>query len=560
MQSTRQLFVNALQHQQAGRTAAAEQLYQQLLSQDPNHADALHLLGAIHLQKNDFQTAATLAGRAIAINPNVASFHNTLGLALAGQQRLDAAVNAYRNAVTLQPDMRAAHFNLAHALINQGEVADAIAHYRKTLLLDPADPDCHSNLLYAMHFDPAYTAQDIADEAARWNTQHAEPLFPSIRPHPNSREADRKLRVGFVSADLWGHAVGRFLLPLLQNLDRDRFDVFCYADNAHEDVVSEQLKGHSHAWRSIVGMDDMSAAALIRSDQIDILVDLAAHSAMHRLTLFARKPAPVLASYLGYPGTTGLAVMDWRISDPFLDPRDAPPLPWVEKVWRLPGSYWCYQAPTGAPDVNELPAGSGENRAVTFGCLNKNYKVSQSTLAAWMQLLHEVPQSRFILLAHEGIFRQRVLGALEHAGIDSSRMEFVGVRPLNEHLAGYRRIDVALDTFPYNGGTTTCDALWMGVPVVTLAGTMPVGRAGVSILNHAGYPQWIARDEAEYVQIAKQLISDVPALANIRQSLRGNLQTSALMDAKQFAGHLEEAFRAFWREWCDRPAGISWRA
>lgn len=552
MHSIRQMFLSAVQHQQAGRHEQAERLYGQVLAQEPNHPDALHLLGAIHLQRRDYQSAIKLVSRAIEVHPNVASFHNTLGLALAGQERLDEAAHAYRAAVQLQPNMPAAQFNLAHVLINQGEVADAIAHYRKTLSIDPADPDCHSNLLYAMHFDPAYSARDVADESARWNTIHAEPLRHAIQSHPNDRSPDRKLRIGFVSADLWGHAVGRFLLPLLQNLDRRQFDVCCYVDNLHYDATSDQLKQHSHIWRQIAGMSDDSAAEMIRADRIDILIDLSVHSGMHRLLLFARKPAPVQGSYLGYPGTTGLAAMDWRISDQFLDPPDASPMPWIERILRLNGTYWCYQAPPEASAIHELPALRDPDRAITFGCLNKNYKVSDPTLACWMRLMRDLPGSRFVLLAHEGIFRQRVLRTLRDAGIDPTRMEFVGVRPLAQHLSGYHRIDIALDTFPYNGGTTTCDALWMGVPVVTLAGQMPVGRAGVSILSHAGLPQWIARDETEYLQIAIQLAGDVNLLAQIRRQLRSQLQDSALTNGRQFAMSMGKALRTMWHDWCAR--------
>jgi predicted O-linked N-acetylglucosamine transferase (SPINDLY family) len=390
----------------------------------------------------------------------------------------------------------------------------------------------------------------IYEEHRRWSQQFAEPLRKFIQPHLNNRDAERPLRVGYVSPDFRDHPVGRFLVSLLAAHDGNRFEVFCYSDVRRADRFTGLLRGHARQWRNTLGLADERMAQLIREDQIDVLVDLTMHMARNRLLLFARKPAPVQVSYLAYCSTTGLETMDYRLTDPHLDPPGMNDAYYSEKSVRLPETYWCYPLHEQSPDVSPPPAPSAGE--VTFGCLNNFCKVSAETLDLWIKLLRATPKSNLILQAGEGSHRQRVRDLLERQGIDPRRAKFVGWVPLSEYFKRYEQIDVGLDPFPCNGGTTTCDALWMGVPVVTLAGRTAVGRGGVSILANVNLPELIAQTPEQYVQIATDLAGDLPRLAELRRTLRGRMQGSALMDAPRFARNIEGAYRQMWRNWCEQ--------
>jgi predicted O-linked N-acetylglucosamine transferase (SPINDLY family) len=393
----------------------------------------------------------------------------------------------------------------------------------------------------------------IYEEHRRWNQQHAEPLRKFIQPHTNNRESERPLRIGYVSPDFRDHPVGRFLLPLLAAHDPNNFAVFCYAEVHHPDRLTDLLHRHAKQWRNTVGLTDERAAELIREDQIDILVDLTMHMARNRLLLFARKPAPVQATYLAYCSTTGLNTIDYRLTDPHHDPPGVNDAYYSETSIRLPETYWCYSSVEQSPQVSLPPAlGTGD---VTFGCLNNFCKVSPEALDVWIQLLGATPKSRLILHAHEGSHRQRVWDSLQHQGIDPHRLRFVGMLPFYEYFNMYEQIDIGLDPFPYNGGTTTCDALWMGVPVVTLSGRTGVGRGGVSVLRNVGLTELIGETPEQYVRIATGLAGDLPRLAELRRTLRSRMQASPLMDAPRFARNIEAAYRQMWRNWCAQTDG-----
>jgi predicted O-linked N-acetylglucosamine transferase (SPINDLY family) len=314
------------------------------------------------------------------------------------------------------------------------------------------------------------------------------------------------------------------------------------------------LRRHAKQWQNTFGLTDERMAELIREDQIDVLVDLTMHMARNRMLLFARKPAPVQVTYLAYCSTTGLETMDYRLTDPHLDPPGMNDAYYSEQSIRLPETYWCYPMHEQSPQVGPPPAPStGE---VTFGCLNNFCKVFPAALELWIQLLRATPKSQLVLYAREGNHRQRACDLLEHEGIDPHRLKFLGRVRLSEYFKRYDQIDVGLDPFPCNGGTTTCDALWMGVPVVTLAGRTAVGRGGVSILANVGLPELIAQTPQQYVQIATDLAGDLPRLAELRRTLRARMQASPLMDAPRFARNIEAAYRQMWRNWC-RQGGVS---
>nr|MBA2707372.1 hypothetical protein [Gemmatimonadaceae bacterium] len=331
------------------------------------------------------------------------------------------------------------------------------------------------------------------------------------------------------------------------NRDREHFEVICYSGVPSPDRLTERMRPLADQWRSTIGVSDDALAQQIRADSIDVLVDLTLHSADNRMLAFARKPAPVQISYLGYPGTTGLAAMDWRLTDPYLDPPQNDAL-YVEKSLRLPRTYWCYLAPDGVPDVGPLRA--WRSGLVTYGCLNNFSKLNDRVLACWARILASVAGSRLLLHAGEGSHRTRVQEMFAAHGVSVERIEFVGKVPYGEYFAAYGRIDVGLDPFPYTGGTTTCDALWMGVPVVTLAGESAVQRGGVSLLTSANLHEWIASDENRYVDLATKAAGDLKAIEKLRGSMRDRLRASVLTDAATFAADVEEAYRFAWKQWC----------
>ncbi|MGD0390961.1 MAG: hypothetical protein ABSC42_18605, partial [Tepidisphaeraceae bacterium] len=362
-------------------------------------------------------------------------------------------------------------------------------------------------------------------------------------------------RIGYVSPDFREHCQSFFTIPLLSNHDRKAFEIFCYADLRRPDAVTQRIRGYAQVWRSILGTTDEEAARKIREDRIDILVDLTMHMAKNRMLLFARKPAPVQAAWLAYPGTTGLSAMDYRLTDPYLNPPGLNDHFYSETSIRLPDSFWCYDPHATEPAVTSLPAQT--NGYVTFGCLNNFCKVNEPVLQLWAQVLKTIPRSRFMLLCPEGSHRQALLDLLQREGISPDRIELVAGRPRFQYLEFYHRIDVGLDSFPYNGHTTSLDSFWMGVPVVTLVGQTVVGRAGLSQLTNLGLPEFIAQTPERYVQIATDLAGDLRQLAELRRTLRARMQASPLMDAPRFARNIEAAYRQMWRNWCQHGENSS---
>jgi predicted O-linked N-acetylglucosamine transferase (SPINDLY family) len=370
--------------------------------------------------------------------------------------------------------------------------------------------------------------------------------MPSTKPHTENRDSDRRLRIGYVSPDFRDHVVGWNLLALLSNHDRENFEIYCYASLSNPDAMSEKIYRQIHTWRNILGASDDQAAEIIRQDKIDILVDLSMHSANNRLLVFARKPAPVQVTYLGYAGTTGMEAMDYRLSDPCLDPPGTDLSVYSEKTIRLPHTYWCYQPGGATPDVNAAP--SLANGYVTFGCLNNFAKVSAEALRLWGNLLTAMPSSHLILHCPSKAHWQPVLSQFAGMGVPSDRIELVGRQKFPGYIETYGRIDIALDPFPYGGAITTCDSLWMGVPVVTLSGGTAVGRAAQSILCNVGLPELVAKSTDEYIQIAANLASDPAHLESLRAGLRQRLADSPVMNTKQFARDIEAAYRTMWKD------------
>ncbi len=531
-----------------GQLDQAITAYQTAIQLKPDFAEAHNNLGNAFRDQGQLDQAITAYRTAIQLKPDYAKALSNLGTVLVDQGQLDQAIAAYQAAIQLQPDFAEAHNNLGHAFKDQGQLDEAISSYRTAIELKPDFTKAHSNLILTQCCHPGYDAATVAEEARRWNERFATPLKPLIKLHQNDRSPERRLRIGYVSADFREHAVARFLLPLFADYDHQNFEIFAYAQLPTPDAITHQFQAHADFWRSIVGVSDEQVVEMIRQDRIDILIDLAGHTGNNRLLLFARKPAPVQVTYLGFPATTGLEAMDYRLTDDFADPQGQTESYHSEKLIRLPATAWCYH-PGSSPAPMARQAGP-----ITFGSFNSFAKVTEPMLQRWAEILQAVPDSRLLLKAvglSSKTVRERVRKILSEAGFGPDRLELLDpVATHSAHIASYQKIDIALDTFPYHGTTTTCEALWAGVPVVSLAGTRHVSRVGVSLLSNVGLPDLVAHSVDEYMQIAVKLANDLPRLANLRSTLRQRMEASPLMDAPRFARNIEAAYRQMWRTWC----------
>jgi len=531
-----------------GKLDEAVGCYRRALEFEPGCAGVHNNLGLAFWDQGKLDQAVACCHRALELKPDYAEAHNNLGIALRDQEKLDEAVACYHRALDLKPDYANAHSNLSVVFKDQGKLEEAIACCRRALELKPDYAEAHSNLVYTQIFCPDYDAQAIYEEHCRWNQRHAAGLAQLIQPHTNDRSPHRRLRVGYVSPDFRDHAESFFTVPLLSAHDHQNFEIFCYADVVCPDRITAQLRSCADVWRSIAGLSDEQVARLVRQDGIDILVDLTMHMARNRLLVFARKPAPVQVCWLAYQGTTGLSAIDYRLTDPCIDPPGLDDHHYAEESVRLPDAFWCYDPLASEPAVGALPAlGKGY---ITFGCLNNFCKINASVLRLWARVLKAVDRSRLMLLAAEGSHRRRALDLLEREGIANERVTFCARRARPQYLELYHRIDIGLDTFPYTGQTTSLDSFWLGVPVITIVGQTAVARAGQSLLSSLGLPELIAHTPEQFVGIAVQLSNDLPRLSELRATLRERLRNSPLMDAPRFARNVEAAYREMWRRWC----------
>ncbi len=533
-----------------GRPDEALDHYREAIRLKPGFPDPWNNAGTVLLDRGKPDEAAAHFREALRRKPDYAEAFNNLANACKEQWQLDEAEAHYREALRLRPAYVDALYNLALTLEQQGRVEEAVACHRQVIALQPDNARYHSGLLLPLTYLAEQTPQALFQEHCRWAERHAAPLTTAVRPHTNDLSPERPLRVGYVSPDLREHPVAFFLEPVLTHLDRSRFHVTCYAGVARPDAVTARLRGLSDAWRDIVALPDDGVAEQIRADGIDILVDLAGHTAGRRLLVFARKPAPVQMTHFGYPNTTGLAAVDYRITDPYADPPGRTEALHTEELVRLPEVAWCYQ-PSASPDVGPLPALAAGHMA--FGSLNKLAKVTPQAVALWGRLLRAVPGSRLLLLAGAGGQTDRRLrDQFRRCGIDGDRLQLLGRLPRDRYLELYRQIDIVLDPFPYNGGVTTCDAAWMGVPVITLEGNSYVSRQGVSILSNLDLRDWIAGSPEEYVALAARWAKDLEGLGQLRSGLRERMRRSPVCDGVRFTRRLEEAYRAMWRRRCAR--------
>lgn len=582
------LWSGSLEAYRAGRMAEAEAGFRALLAHAPQHAPSHHLLGLILFGRGRAEEALASLRRAVTLDPNLAQAHNDLGVALQLQGSLDDAVAFHRRALALEPGRAKFHYNLGSALEGLGDLDSAIAAYRAALALAPRDaatlnnlgnalfdqgrlgeargsyraaldakPDdaeAHSNLLRALNYDASLSPDEVLAAHRGWDAAHGHKDAQKNMPRadfPNPPDPTRRLRIGYVSPDFRIHSVAFFFEPLLDAHDRGAVEIFCYANVRRPDAVTARIMSKADHWLSILGMSDAAAAERIRQDGIDILIDLAGHTSDNRLGLFALKPAPVEATWCGYCNTTGLAAIDWRITDAQADPKGAER--WnVERLMRLPHGFLCYAPIPDAGPVASSPA--REAGTVTFGSFNALPKITPAVVRRWAAILHAAPGARLLLKAAQLRDRgacARLLAEFAAAGIGPERLELLpSVASVEGHLALYGRVDIALDPFPYNGTATSCEALWMGVPVVSLRGSTHAGRVGASILAQLGLEELVAETEDDYVARAVALAADRGRLEGLRQGLRTRMQASPLMDRVGFARDMEAAYAEMWRDWC----------
>ena len=527
--------------------AAAQVIADEVARHDPQQHQAWNLLGAIAAHREQHELAVRHFERAITLAPSSADYLSNCGEVCRRAGWLDDAIEHCRAAIATDSRHMGAHYNLALALHAVGEVESAHAALASALAIQPDARILRSVLLFLLCHQTAIDGTTQLAEHRRWHELHARPLAPRSLPRAGVGRPGRKLRVGYVSADFRCHSLSYFIEPLFAHHDRVRFELYCYSNTRRTDEVTDRLRNYAIQWRDITALSDEAAARRIEEDGIDILIDLSGHTAGNRLLVFARKPAPVQLSYIGYPNTTGLAAMDYRITDSCADPPGAADAMYVEKLLRMPHSQWCYRPPAPTPDVNPLPA--LQHGMTTFGSLHSFTKLNRDVIDLWARILARVPRSELLMaVVPSGETGTRVREQFAAHGIAAARLHLIGKLNYDDFLMLHHRIDIALDAFPCPGATTTCESLWMGVPVVTLAGKYGVARAGASLLQGAGLPELIAQSPGQYIDIATDLARDPHRLAQLRGSLRARMQHSPLMDegafTRAFEALLDGAYQA----------------
>jgi predicted O-linked N-acetylglucosamine transferase (SPINDLY family) len=577
----------ALEHYNAGAFAPALAICEAWLARSPDRDDLLHFAGRLQLAMGAPTEAVRRLERAVAVDPGNALYWTTLALAQARAGAAGAALAAARTArgkagddaarlrelgqifrdlgaddeaetglvraLELQPGVPGTLSDLALVYKRQGRQDEALVLLQRAVALDPASPEIGSNLLLTLNCVDTLTPEAVFQAHAEWGGRIGAPLASGAAPHANGRDPERPLLVGFLSPDFRQHSVAYFAEPLIAHLDRARYRVACYYTGARRDATTDRFAQSAEFWRDVPGAEAAAITRAVRADGVDILVDLAGHTSARQMLVMAQRPAPVQVTWLGYPNTTGLRAIDIRITDAIADPPGMTDALHTERLVRLPEGFLCYQPPGIAP----APARDKADGAETvFGCFNNLAKITPALVRQWGQILLAVPASRLVVKAAglQGEGAVRTLRArFADAGVDPARVALSPWQPtLAGHLETYRRIDVALDTYPYHGTTTTFEALWMGVPVVTLAGRTHASRVGATILSRLGLPELVTASPDAYVARAVALARDATMLAGLRSTLRDRLRASALTDGARFARAFEAVLREAWTDWCRR--------
>lgn len=546
-----------------GQLSEAIESLRLALSLNPQDPGLHCKLGLAFRQSGELEAARDCYLRALQLDDGHADAHNNLGAVYEKLGQFDAAMNAYSRALKLRPEFAEALNNLGNLLRDTGDLPTATACYRRALQFQSgsamsqqlrSSPAMHSNLLLSLNYDPEISAIEVFKAHTRWGEMYT-PENASSGRHSIFRDRGRKLRIGYVSPDLRKHPVGYFIEPILATHDSSQFEIVCYSDARETDEFTTRMQQTATVWKATAGLSHTQFSSAVRADAIDILIDLAGHTAGNRLPALADKLAPVQMTYLGYPNTTGLQAIDYRITDEVADPDvshdESIQNRYTEQLVRLSGGMVCYRPPMTAPPVGRLPAIS--NGYVTFGSLHNLAKVNHQVIELWSQVLRAVPRSR-LLLFRTNLLRstaERLLRQFEDLGIDRGRLLMTNRLNAGEtHLDVYHQIDISLDTLPWSGHTTTCESLWMGVPMITCCGDRAAGRLAASALSSAGLQELIAMDGDQFVAKAVQLAGNLTTLAEYRASLRERLMTSRLCDKRLVTRELESAYRRAWSEWC----------
>jgi predicted O-linked N-acetylglucosamine transferase (SPINDLY family) len=533
-----------------GKLTEAIARYRQALDFAPQSVEAHANLGNVLSDQGQLHEAVVYYQKALALNPNSAKIYNNLGNTLNRLNQLTDAVTSFQRALELDPLLADAHYNLGNVLRSQGRLKEAITCYQRALTLNPSTMT-QSALVLTLNCAVDYDCATIFAEHQKFDEHYAKPLASSMRLPANERSPGRRLKIGYVSPDFRKHSVAYFMAPILAHHNHDQFEIFCYYHDTKIDVMTRRFQQYADHFFPCAELSDEELAARIRDDQIDILIDLAGHTPKHRLLVFARKPAPLQVTYLGYPNTTGLTAIDYRLTDKYVDNQGVNEQFNSELPVPLPASFFCYQPYEDTPVVNDLPALN--HGYVTFSSFNNYVKVNPPVLELWAEILQTLPTAKLVIQTKElqdAGTRQAFQTQMAHWGIAEERLIITPFAPPPEYLRTYHQVDIALDSYPFNGGTTTCEALWMGIPVVTLVGPRQVSRLGLSILSTLGLTELIASSPKDYVNICIKLANDLDYLQNLRATMRDRLQTSPLMDAFSFTHHLEVAYRQMWEKWC----------
>jgi predicted O-linked N-acetylglucosamine transferase (SPINDLY family) len=538
-----------------GQVDAAIEQYHQAVQVEPDNSETLVRLGETLLMKNALGEAVQCLQRAVQLRPDSVDALNGLGNAYHSGGRLDEAEACYRRALEVDASFTPARYNLGLTCKGQGRLAEARTFLEQVLQRKPDDHVAHGTYLGLLNYDPGVEPATLRAEHERWAARHApgpaEPVVLANDPDP-----ERCLRVGYVSPDFRAHAVSYFLEAILKHHDPRQVRSFAYAEVPTPDQRTAHLRSLVHEWRLTCGLSDEDLVRLIRQDQIDILVDLAGHTAGNRLRVFGRRAAPIQISYLGYPCTSGLPQMDYRLVDAVTDPPGEPSA-FSEELVRLPRVFACYTPPALAPEVAPPPA--QRSGVITFGSLHKLEKLNPLVLDLWSQLLQDIPESRLLLGRDtlDGQTGERLLHGFEERGVPKNRLFLYHATSEDmQHLRVYEAIDVALDPFPWNGHTTACEALWMGVPVIALRGRRHAARMVASVLTAVGLAELVAETAEDYRRIAYRLAENLEHLAQLRQQLRGQMAESPLCNGPAFTAALEDCYRQLWRKWCHRVSHV----
>ncbi|MBT4932951.1 MAG: tetratricopeptide repeat protein [Rhodospirillaceae bacterium] len=532
-----------------GKIDEAVAIYQDILASNPGSAEVHNNLGNALRDQRQLDEAVACFNRALHISPGYVDALNNLGNALRDLGQLDQALASYKKSIAINPDLAEAHNNLGNVQQDLGNLDDTLASYRKALELSPSSADTHSNLLLAEQYRLGHNAETLYQLHSRWDEQHGKTLRAQWPEHQNTTDPDRRLRIGFVSPDLGRHPVGYFAVRLLENLPKEEIKTIVYSDCIADDL-SERNRAAVGSWRDIRWESDENLTTTILNDEIDILIDLTGHSANNRLLVFARKPAPLQVSWAGYVGTTGLSAIDYYLSDQYSTLADEEQY-YSESILRMPDGWLCYDPPDYAPKVGTSPF--RKNDGVTFGSFSNPAKINQQVVSVWSRILDGAAHSH-LLIKYKGIDSsaniERLTAMFMAEGIDSSRLTLEGPSPHEALFARYNDVDIALDPFPYSGGLTTYEALWMGVPVITVPGQTFASRHSLSHLSTIGLPELIARDHDDYVRLAVGLANDGDRLEGLRAGLREKMDASHLCNGEKFAQAFATQMRDIWRLWC----------